>query len=61
MSEIRNRTEAPEKFVLGNKLPTAESGAKKRIVKAVIEMKIYVKTFVGEPPVRASGFRTLVN
>ena len=60
IGEIRGRLKALEEFVIANKLPTTESG-ERSIAKAIVDMEIYVKALIDDPPVRGSGLRTSMN
>ena len=60
IGEFMSCVKALEDFVMANKLPTTESG-ERSIAKAIIDMEIYVRTLIFDPPVRGSGIRTSMN
>ena len=53
LNEIFTRLAAIEGFANSNRLP-----GDRTIAKAIIDMEIYVKTLVDDPPVQASRLRT---
>ena len=57
VGEIVARLKAIEDFIGSNRLPPSPTG-ERSIAKAIVDMEIYVKTLIDDPPFRTSELRT---
>ena len=53
LNEVLGRLKTLEDFVLANKLPASATG-ERSIAKALLDMEIYVKTLLEDPPMKMS-------
>ena len=57
IGELFARLKAIEEFVQSNKLPPSPTG-ERSIAKAIVDMEIFVKTLIDDPPLKTSELRT---
>ena len=58
---INSRLEALETYVQSNKIPADHGAGERNLAKVVLDMEIFVRTLVGDPPATKSELQTLVD
>ena len=58
---INNRLEALEGYVQSNKISADHGAGERNLAKVVLDMEIFVRTLVADPPASKSEIRSLVD